>query len=197
MDRLHSMRVFARVIDHGSFARAARELNLSPAVVTRLVADLEEHLGSRLINRTTRRLALTDTASCIWNGCVTSSPKSTRRRRWPRPRPRSARTPAAAVSASVCRAPDRQAPAAIPRDAPARHAGAVGAGTGGDGGREFRRQHPDAGAARPGGWLRRPTPGTLGSDPVRVAEYLERHVARSIPRHWSSTRTWCRPSCAS
>lgn len=60
MDRLHSMRVFSRVIDVGSFAGAARELNLSPAVVTRLVADLEEHLGARLINRTTRRLALTD-----------------------------------------------------------------------------------------------------------------------------------------
>jgi DNA-binding transcriptional LysR family regulator len=60
MDRLHSMRVFARVIDAGSFAGAARELNLSPAVVTRLVADLEEHLGARLINRTTRRLALSD-----------------------------------------------------------------------------------------------------------------------------------------
>jgi DNA-binding transcriptional LysR family regulator len=55
------MRVFARVIEKGSFAAAARELKLSPAVVTRLVADLEEHLGSRLINRTTRRLALTDT----------------------------------------------------------------------------------------------------------------------------------------
>jgi DNA-binding transcriptional LysR family regulator len=55
------MRVFTRVVDQGSFARAARELNLSPAVVTRLVADLEEHLGSRLINRTTRRLSLTDT----------------------------------------------------------------------------------------------------------------------------------------
>jgi DNA-binding transcriptional LysR family regulator len=61
MDRLHSMRVFARVVEQGSFARAARELNLSPAVVTRLVADLEEHLGARLINRTTRRLSLTDT----------------------------------------------------------------------------------------------------------------------------------------
>jgi len=60
MDRLHSMRVFSRVIDAGSFAKAARELNLSPAVVTRLVADLEEHLGARLINRTTRRLSLTD-----------------------------------------------------------------------------------------------------------------------------------------
>ncbi len=61
MDRLHSMRVFSRVIEQGSFAGAARELNLSPAVVTRLVADLEEHLGVRLINRTTRRLSLTDT----------------------------------------------------------------------------------------------------------------------------------------
>jgi DNA-binding transcriptional LysR family regulator len=61
MDRLHSMRVFSRVIEQGSFASAARELNLSPAVVTRLVADLEEHLGARLINRTTRRLSLTDT----------------------------------------------------------------------------------------------------------------------------------------
>ena len=41
MDRLHSLRVFARVIDEGSFAAAARELDLSPALVTRLVADLE------------------------------------------------------------------------------------------------------------------------------------------------------------
>jgi DNA-binding transcriptional LysR family regulator len=61
MDHLRAMRVFARVIDEGSFAKAARALDLAPAVVTRLVADLEEHLGARLINRTTRRLALTDT----------------------------------------------------------------------------------------------------------------------------------------
>lgn len=54
------MRVFARVIDEGSFAKAARALDLAPAVVTRLIAELEEHLGARLINRTTRRLALTD-----------------------------------------------------------------------------------------------------------------------------------------
>ncbi len=60
MDRLQAMRVFARVIDEGSFAAAARALNVSPAAVTRLVADLEEHLGARLVNRTTRRLALTD-----------------------------------------------------------------------------------------------------------------------------------------
>ncbi len=60
MDRLMSMRVFQRVIDEGGFAAAARALDLSPAVVTRLVADLEDHLGTRLVHRTTRRLALTD-----------------------------------------------------------------------------------------------------------------------------------------
>jgi DNA-binding transcriptional LysR family regulator len=60
MDRLHSMRVFARVVDEGSFAGAARKLELSAAVATRLVADLEAHLGTRLLHRTTRHLALTD-----------------------------------------------------------------------------------------------------------------------------------------
>ena len=60
MDRLHSMRVFARVVDEGSFAGAARKLDLSAAVATRLVADLEAHLGTRLLHRTTRHLALTD-----------------------------------------------------------------------------------------------------------------------------------------
>jgi DNA-binding transcriptional LysR family regulator len=60
MDRLHSMRVFARVVDEGSFVAAARKLDLSAAVATRLVADLEQHLGARLMNRTTRHLSLTD-----------------------------------------------------------------------------------------------------------------------------------------
>ncbi len=60
MDRLLSMRVFERVADEGGFAAAARALDMSAPVVTRLVADLEEHIGSRLLQRTTRRLALTD-----------------------------------------------------------------------------------------------------------------------------------------
>lgn len=60
MDRLMSMRVFQRVIDEGGFAAAARALDMSPAVVTRLVADLEDHLGTRLLHRTTRRLSLTE-----------------------------------------------------------------------------------------------------------------------------------------
>ena len=60
MDQLRAMRVFARVIDAGGFAKAATAMDIAPAVATRLVAELEEHLGARLINRTTRRLALTD-----------------------------------------------------------------------------------------------------------------------------------------
>jgi len=60
MDQLRAIKVFVRVIDEGSFAGAARALDLAPAVVTRLIAELEEHLGTRLLNRTTRRLALTE-----------------------------------------------------------------------------------------------------------------------------------------
>jgi DNA-binding transcriptional LysR family regulator len=53
------MRVFQQVVDEGGFAAAARKLDLAPAVVTRLVGDLEKHLGVRLLQRTTRRLSLT------------------------------------------------------------------------------------------------------------------------------------------
>ncbi|MBL0942778.1 MAG: LysR family transcriptional regulator [Hydrogenophaga sp.] len=60
MDRLHSMRTFQKVVDEGGFAAAARAMDLSPAVVTRLVADLEDHLGTRLLHRTTRRVSLTE-----------------------------------------------------------------------------------------------------------------------------------------
>ena len=67
MDRLLSMRVFQRVVDEGSFAGAARVLDMSAPVVTRLVADLEEHLGSRLLQRSTRRLALTDAGQLYLN----------------------------------------------------------------------------------------------------------------------------------
>jgi len=60
MDQLRSLRIFSQVIAAGSFAGAARVLDLAPAVVTRAVADLEQHLGARLLNRTTRNLALTE-----------------------------------------------------------------------------------------------------------------------------------------
>lgn len=60
MDRLDAMNVFVTVADLRGFAPAARRLRLSPSAVTRLVAALEEHLGARLLQRTTRSVTLTD-----------------------------------------------------------------------------------------------------------------------------------------
>jgi DNA-binding transcriptional LysR family regulator len=60
MDQLRAMKVFAKVVDEGGFAKAARALDAAPPVVTRLVAELETHLGARLLNRTTRSIALTE-----------------------------------------------------------------------------------------------------------------------------------------
>lgn len=60
MDRLQAMKVFSRVVEEGGFAAAARTMDMSPPVVTRMVAELEQHLGTRLLQRTTRKLALTD-----------------------------------------------------------------------------------------------------------------------------------------
>jgi len=59
MDRLQAMKVFEQVVAENGFAAAGRKLSLSPAVVTRLIQELEEHLDVRLLQRSTRRLALT------------------------------------------------------------------------------------------------------------------------------------------
>src|SRR3954471_19078193 len=60
MDRIDAMQAFATVTDLKGFAPAARKLGLSPSGITRLVAALEERLGARLLQRTTRKVALTD-----------------------------------------------------------------------------------------------------------------------------------------
>jgi DNA-binding transcriptional LysR family regulator len=60
MDRLDALAIFVAVAELEGFAEAARRLNRSPAAVTRAVAALEEHLQSRLFNRTTRSVSLTD-----------------------------------------------------------------------------------------------------------------------------------------
>jgi DNA-binding transcriptional LysR family regulator len=59
MDRLQSMRVFSKIVELGSFTRAGDVLNLSNGVITRHLAELETHLGTRLLHRTTRSLSLT------------------------------------------------------------------------------------------------------------------------------------------
>ena len=60
MDRFDAMSVFAAIADCGSLSAAGRRLNVPLATVSRKLADLESHLKTRLISRTTRRLALTD-----------------------------------------------------------------------------------------------------------------------------------------
>src|ERR1700749_2406388 len=60
MDRIDAMQAFVAVADSQGFAPAARKLGLSPPGVTRLIAALEERLGARLLQRTTRSVTLTD-----------------------------------------------------------------------------------------------------------------------------------------
>ncbi|SIT17365.1 LysR family transcriptional regulator [Paracoccus saliphilus] len=60
MDQLQAIRVFHRTVEGGSFAEAARWLGLSPAAISKNIRELEAHLGVRLLNRTTRRMSLTE-----------------------------------------------------------------------------------------------------------------------------------------
>jgi DNA-binding transcriptional LysR family regulator len=70
MDRFQEMKVFVAVVDNGSFVRAADALKSSKAAVSRLLADLERRLGARLLNRTTRRLSLTDDGKMFYARCT-------------------------------------------------------------------------------------------------------------------------------
>lgn len=63
MDRFDAIAAFVAVADHRGFAPAARALRVSPSAITRLVAGLEERLGVRLLNRTTRAVRLTDSGA--------------------------------------------------------------------------------------------------------------------------------------
>jgi DNA-binding transcriptional LysR family regulator len=68
-DRLDTLMIFAAVAEQQSFAEAARHLSRSPASVTRAVAALEERLQTRLFNRTTRSVALTDAGARYLESC--------------------------------------------------------------------------------------------------------------------------------
>lgn len=69
MDRLTSMSVFVKSADLGSFAAAAEALKMSPQMVAKHVAFLEDRLGSSLLNRTTRRQSLTDIGRAYYDRC--------------------------------------------------------------------------------------------------------------------------------
>ena len=69
MDRITSMQAFVQVVDSSSFAGAARRLGLSPAVVTGHVQSLEKRLGVQLLNRTTRKLNLTEIGRSYYERC--------------------------------------------------------------------------------------------------------------------------------
>ncbi len=70
MDRLDDMTIFTRVVDSRSFTAAAERLGLSKSVVSRRITDLENRLGARLLNRTTRRLSLTEVGQAFYERCV-------------------------------------------------------------------------------------------------------------------------------
>lgn len=69
MDKLTAMATFVKVVDAGSFTRAADALGLPKARVSQRVSDLEKHLGVRLLNRTTRALSLTHDGSAYFDKC--------------------------------------------------------------------------------------------------------------------------------
>ena len=66
MDRLRAFEVFVTVVGRQGFARAAETLDTSPANVTRYIADLEAHLGTRLLNRHSRKLSLTESGEALY-----------------------------------------------------------------------------------------------------------------------------------
>ncbi len=93
MDRLTSLSVFGRVVESGGFSAAARRLNMSVTMVANHVQSLEDRLGVRLLNRTTRKISLTETGKYYYErssqilaeleeidqtaGALTSTPRGT------------------------------------------------------------------------------------------------------------------------
>lgn len=71
MDRWAAMQSFVRVVETGSFVAAANRLELSTSSLSRQINELEQHLGARLLNRTTRRLSLTESGQAFYERAVT------------------------------------------------------------------------------------------------------------------------------
>lgn len=69
MDKLRAMRIFVRVVEMNGFASAASGLSMPPSTVSRVIKDLEAHLGARLLQRTTRTLSLTPDGAVYYDRC--------------------------------------------------------------------------------------------------------------------------------
>ncbi|HYX38893.1 MAG TPA: LysR family transcriptional regulator [Oligoflexus sp.] len=67
---IRSMSVFCKVVDKSVMAHAAQELQMTPAAVSKIIGELEEKLGVRLLQRTTRRLQLTEAGTRYYHACV-------------------------------------------------------------------------------------------------------------------------------
>ena len=70
MDRLTSLTAFVRVVDSGGFSAAGRRLNMSTTMVSNHVQALEDRLGARLLNRTTRKVSLTEVGKAYYDRCI-------------------------------------------------------------------------------------------------------------------------------
>src|ERR1700733_5504656 len=70
MDRLTSLTAFVRVVDSGGFSAAARRLNMSTPMISNHVHALEERLGVRLLNPTTRNISLTEAGKAYYDRCT-------------------------------------------------------------------------------------------------------------------------------
>ena len=70
MDRLTSLTTFVRVVDAGGFSAAGRRLNMSTSMVSNHVQSLEDRLGARLLQRTTRKVSLTEVGKAYYDRCI-------------------------------------------------------------------------------------------------------------------------------
>src|SRR5436190_21501166 len=70
MDRLTSLEVFSQVVECSGFSAAGRKLNMSTTMVSNHVQSLEDRLGARLLNRTTRKVSLTEVGKAYYDRCI-------------------------------------------------------------------------------------------------------------------------------
>ena len=70
MDRMAAMNTFVKVVEAGGFAAAGRKLKMSPSTVTEHIQALEQRLGARLLNRSTRKISVTEVGKAYYERCL-------------------------------------------------------------------------------------------------------------------------------